>query len=167
MSAMVIAHQLSHFKAHFKFNTLLGRSLMVGVGAAASLCLGLVPSFQSSAEMPLGVSFGSAAYAQSISNTDVQQYARSVLAIEPLRQAAYEQIKSISGNVPSIECHRPSSLNALPDNVRQIAANYCNQAIAIVEGNNLTISRFNEIRVAQDADSALLNRIQQAIVDLR
>jgi Domain of unknown function (DUF4168) len=163
MSAMVIAHQMSHFR----FNTLLGRSLMVGVGAAASLCLGLVPSFQGSAEMPLGVSFGSAAYAQSISNTDVQQYARSVLAIEPLRQAAYEQIKSISGNVPSIECHRPSSLNALPDNVRQIAANYCNQAIAIVEGNNLTISRFNEIRVAQDADSSLLNRIQQAIMELR
>jgi Domain of unknown function (DUF4168) len=160
---MVIAHQMSHFK----FNTLLGRSLMVGIGAAASLCLGLVPSFQSSAEMPLGVSFSSSAYAQSISDTDVQRYAQSVLAIEPLRQSAYEKIKSISGSVPSIECHRPSSLNDLPDNVRQIAASYCNQAIAIVEGNNLTISRFNAIRVAQDADSALLNRIQQAIMDLR
>jgi Domain of unknown function (DUF4168) len=159
---MVIAHQMSHFK----FSSLLGRSLLVGMGAAASLCLGLVPSFQGSAEMP-SVSFGSAAYAQSISDTDVQQYARSVLAIEPLRQSAYEKIKSISGSVPPIECHRPSSLNDLPDNVRQIAANYCNQAIAIVEGNSLTISRFNAIRVAQDSDSALLNRIQQAIVNLR
>jgi Domain of unknown function (DUF4168) len=159
VSAMVIAHQMSHFK----FKSLLARSLMVGVGAAASLCLGLVPSFQSSS----GVSFSSAAYAQSISDSDVQSYARSVLAIEPLRQSAYEEIKGISGSVPSIECHRPSSLNDLPGNVRQIAANYCNQAISIVEGNGLTISRFNEIRVAQDADSSLLNRIQQAIMELR
>lgn len=161
---MVIAHQMSHFKfKNLPFKTLLARSLMVGVGAAASLCLGLVPSFQSSS----GVSFESAAYAQSISNSDVQNYARSVLAIEPLRQSAYEQIKGISGSVPPIECHRPSSLNDLPGNVRQIAANYCNQAISIVEENGLTITRFNEIRVAQDADSSLLNRIQQAIMELR
>lgn len=155
---MVIAHQMSHFK----FKNLLARSLMVGVGAAASLVLGLVPSFHS-----LGVSFSSAAYAQSISDSDVQSYARSVLAIEPLRQSAYEEIKGISGSVPRIECHRPSSLNDLPGNVRQIAANYCNQAISIVEGNGLTITRFNEIRMAQDADSSLLNRIQQAIIELR
>ncbi|NJR40785.1 MAG: DUF4168 domain-containing protein [Leptolyngbyaceae cyanobacterium CSU_1_4] len=155
---MVIAHPMSHFK----FKNLLTRSLMVGVGAAASLCLGLVPSFQSSR-----VSFSSAAYAQAISNSDVQSYARSVLAIEPLRQSAYEEIKGISGSVPRIECHRPSSLNDLPGNVRQIAVSYCNQAISIVEGNGLTITRFNEIRVAQDADSSLLNRIQQAIMELR
>ena len=155
---MVIARQMSHFK----FKNLLDRSLMVGVGTAASLCLGLVPSFHS-----LGVSLSSAAYAQSISDSDVQSYARSVLAIEPLRQSAYEEIKGISGSVPRIECHRPSSLNDLPSNVRQIAVSYCNQAISIVEGNGLTISRFNEIRVAQDADSSLLNRIQQAIVELR
>lgn len=155
---MVIAHQMSHSK----FKKLLDRSLMVGVGAAASLCLGLVPSFHSA-----GVSFSGAAYAQSISNSDVQNYARSVLAIEPLRQSAYEEIKGIGGSVPRIECHRPSSLNDLPSNVRQIAVNYCNQAISIVEGNGLTITRFNEIRVAQDADSSLLNRIQQAIMELR
>jgi Domain of unknown function (DUF4168) len=162
---MVIAHQMSHFK----FKSLLARSLMVGVGAAASLCLGLVPSFQSSSGVSFasGLSFDSAAYAQAISDSDVQSYARSVLAIEPLRQSAYEEIKGISGSVPSIECHRPSSLNDLPGNVRQIAANYCNQAISIVEGNGLTISRFNEIRVAQDADTSLLNRIQQAIMELR
>jgi hypothetical protein len=58
-------------------------------------------------------------------------------------------------------------LNDLPGNVRQIAVNYCNQAISIVEGNGLTITRFNEIRVAQDADASLLNRIQQTIMELR
>jgi hypothetical protein len=156
---MVIACKMSRFK----FKNLLDRSLMVAVGASVSLCLGLVPSFQISS----GVSFSSVAYAQSISDSDVQSYARSVLAIEPLRQSAYEEIKGISGSVPRIECHRPSSLNDLPDNVRQIAASYCNQAISIVERNGLTITRFNEIRMAQDADSSLLNRIQQAILELR
>jgi hypothetical protein len=161
---MVIAHQMPCFKV----SRFLSRSLVVGAGAVAGLCLGLVPNVQMpSAEQPLAVSFESAAYAQSISDQEVASYARSVLAIEPLRQAAYDDIKDISGSVPRIECHRPSSLNDLPDNVRQIAANYCNQAISIVESNSLTISRFNSIRVAQDGDSSLLNRIQQAIMNLR
>jgi hypothetical protein len=163
---MVIAHQ----KPYFSVPSLVSRSLWVAAGAAASLCLGLVPSFDSTmnqAGLSLNVSFEQSAYAQSISDQDVANYARSVLAIEPLRQSAYEDIKRISGSVPRIECHRPSSLNDLPDNVRQIASNYCNQAISIVESNSLTITRFNSIRVAQDADSSLLNRIQQAILELR
>jgi hypothetical protein len=165
---MDIAHQMPFFNV----KRWLSRSVMVGVGAAVSVCLGLVPSVQTSVQsplagQPLAVSFGSAAYAQSISDQDVANYARSVLAIEPLRQSAYDQIKGISGSVPRIECHRPSSLNDLPDNVRQIAVNYCNQAISIVESNSLTISRFNAIRVAQDSDSSLLNRIQQSIMELR
>jgi negative regulator of sigma E activity len=166
MSAMDIAHQMPFFNV----KRWLSRSVMVGVGAVVSLGLGLVPSIQPNvpaAGQPLTVSFGSAAYAQSISDQEVANYARSVLAIEPLRQSAYDQIKGISGSVPRIECHRPSSLNDLPDNVRQIAVNYCNQAISIVESNSLTISRFNAIRVAQDSDSSLLNRIQQSIMELR
>jgi Domain of unknown function (DUF4168) len=166
MSAMDIAHQMPVFNV----KRWLSRSVMVGVGAVVSLGLGLVPSIQPSVQavgQPLMVSFGSAAYAQSISDQEVANYARSVLAIEPLRQSAYDQIKGISGSVPRIECHRPSSLNDLPDNVRQIAVNYCNQAISIVESNSLTISRFNAIRVAQDSDSSLLNRIQQSIMELR
>ncbi|MCU0567803.1 MAG: DUF4168 domain-containing protein [Oculatellaceae cyanobacterium Prado106] len=160
---MVIAHQVP-----FRLNRLLSRSLLVGVGAAASVLLGVVPSFHSSSVISFdSISFSNAAYAQSISDQDVLNYARSVLAIEPLRQAAYDDIKSISGSVPRIECHRPSSLNDLPGNIRQIAVNYCNQAIAIVERNDLTITQFNSIRVAQDADSGLLTRIQRAIMQLR
>jgi hypothetical protein len=166
MSAMVIAHQMPCLKVS-RFS-LLPKLVLAAAGTTAGLCLGLVPNIQMpSAEQPLAISFESAAYAQSISDQEVQNYARSVVSIEPLRQSAYDDIKDISGSVPRIECHRPSSLNDLPDNVRQIAINYCNQAIAIVESNNLTISRFNSIRVAQDGDSSLLNRIQQAIMNLR
>lgn len=142
------------------------QSLMVGALSAAGLLLGVVPGFQGQG---LELSFSSVAYAQAVTDEEVVSYARSVLAIEPLRQAAYEEIKQITGsaNVPPITCHPPSSLNDLSDEVREIAVGYCNEAIAIVESNNLTISRFNAITVAHQSDPDLSSRIQQAILRLQ
>ncbi|NJR63227.1 MAG: DUF4168 domain-containing protein [Cyanobacteria bacterium CRU_2_1] len=146
----------------------LARSLIIGAISTASILFGLVPNLQHPTS-GFTLDFNTAAYAQSISDEEVISYARSVLAIEPFRQAAYEQIKQITGssNVPQIACHRPSSLNELPSNIRQIAIDYCNQAISIVESNSLTISRFNEITVAHQSDSTLSERIQQIILQLQ
>lgn len=131
--------------------------------------MGWVPAIQSAPTATIELNFSQVASAQSISDSEITSYARSVVAIEPLRQSAFEQIKQITGsaNVPAIACHRPSSLNDLPDNIRSIAVNYCNQAISIVESNNLTITRFNEITVAHQSDPALSDRIQQAILQLQ
>ncbi|MFM7424995.1 MAG: DUF4168 domain-containing protein [Elainella sp.] len=139
-----------------KLLQLLAAGTLSGLGILA----GAVPSLGLD-----GVKFERAAYAQAVSDQEIQSYARSVLAIEPVRVAAYNQIKQMSGSndVPVVACHRPSSLSNLPDSIRDIAVEYCNQAIAIVESNNLTITRFNQITVAHQSDASLSDRIQQAI----
>lgn len=143
---------------------LLRQALVVTLISTVGLLLGVshqtgVPS----------LTFGSAAYAQDVSDQEVRSYARSVLAIEPIRLAAYNKIKQITGSqeVPVVACHRPSSLSNLPENIRDIAIDYCNQAIAIVERNDLTITRFNQITVAHQSNQDLSGRIQQAINQLQ
>lgn len=169
---------------HFQIKRLLTRSLVISVLSMAGVVVGLVPAIEHSAEHSTGgftsgftgeltggltITFGSSAYAQTITDEEIANYAQSVLEIEPLRQSAYEQIKQITGsaNVPPIACHRPNSLNELPSNIRQIAINYCNQAIEIVEQHDLTISRFNAITVAHQDDPDLSDRIRQAILQLQ
>jgi hypothetical protein len=147
----------------------LSRSLWAASLAAMGLLCGWVPNLQHPASASDGssfdLSFSSAAYAQAaIADSEIESYARSVLQIEPIRQAAYDDIKRASGaEVPPILCHRPSSLNNLDSSIRSIAVDYCNQAIAIVESNALTITRFNEITVAHKSDAGLAGRIQQAM----
>ncbi len=138
------------------------RAVTVSTLTTVGLLLGVVPNLQ---PVSFDLSFDMAAYAQAVSAQEVQSYARSVLAIEPIRMTAYNKIKEITGSdeVPPVACHRPSSLSNLPENIRDIAIDYCNQAIAIVESNDLTITRFNQITIAHQSDSELASRIQQAI----
>lgn len=144
---------------------LLVRSLLVSALSATGLAWGWAPQWQSAA----GLSFDSAAYAQSgVSESEIQNYARSVLQIEPYRLAAYDDIKRATGTeVPPILCHRPSSLSSLDPSIRQTAIDYCNQAIAIVERNSLTITRFNEITVAHQSNPGLASQIQGAMAAIQ
>jgi hypothetical protein len=150
---------------------LLLQVLVVGTLSTVGVLLDIAPSSSPTSFSPTSFNFtvGSAAYAQAVSDQEVQSYAQSVLAIEPIRQAAYNKIKQISGSseVPVVACHRPSSLSNLPESIRDIAVDYCNQAIAIVERNNLTITRFNQITVAHQSNPGLSDRIQQVINQLQ
>ncbi len=120
-----------------------------------------------------GIQFGTEAYAQSsVSSNELTNYARSLLVIEPMRQQAYTEIQGIvgSGNVPSIACHRSDSVDSLPSSIKPIARNYCDRAIAVVEENNLTIQRFNEITVflsQQGSNSDLHNRLEAELIRLQ
>lgn len=144
----------------------LPRSLLVGILATAGVLGGLVPTVEHPAAAP---TFSIAAYAQTLSRQEVQNYARSVMAIEPLRQKAYDDIRRIMGarSIPEILCHRPESLASLPGNVRQIATDYCTQAIRIVERNDLTIEDFNRITVSLRSNPALASQIQQEMLRLQ
>ena len=113
--------------------------------------------------------FSSRAYAQAVSNIEVTNYAQAVLAMEPVRQESYDEIKKIIGSseVPSIVCHKPASLDALPGNARNIAVNYCNRSKNIVESNGLTIARFNEITVSLQKEPDLKTRIHNELVRIQ
>jgi Domain of unknown function (DUF4168) len=166
----------------------LSRSPWICALSAAGLLLGWVPSVQFSSgqlfagllgqqisgvgrspSLAFSLSFKSAAYAQSaISDDEIHSYAQTVLEMEPYRISAYDQIKRITGaEVPPILCHRASSLNSLDPSIRDIAISFCNQAVSIAESHNLSITRFNEITIAQQSDSALADRIRQAIREIQ
>jgi Domain of unknown function (DUF4168) len=156
----------------------LSRSLWIGTLSTAGLLLGWVPGIQFSSghlaaglAQPPGIelSFNSAASAQTaISEDEIQSYAKTVLEMEPYRISAYDKIKQITGaEVPPILCHRASSLNNLDPSIRDIAISFCNQAVSIAESHNLSITRFNEITIAQQSDGSLADRIRQAIRDMQ
>lgn len=141
----------------------LSQSLIVGALSAAGLLSGLVPGL--SGRLPVFVT-GDTARAQTITDAELVSYARAVLAIEPKRQAAYQEIQNKSGSasVPPIVCSDSTRINKLPGAVRNIAVNFCNQSKVIVENNGLNIARFNEITTLQQNDSALQKRIQDELI---
>lgn len=153
----------------FRLSKGLSQGLVVLALAAGGILADAIPTFSISS----GLQFGSDAYAQSaVSSNELTNYARSLLVIEPMRQQAYADIQNIvgAGNVPSIACHRPDSVDSLPNNIKPIARNYCDRAIAVVAENNLTIQRFNEITVflnQQGSDSDLHNRLEQELIRLQ
>lgn len=110
-----------------------------------------------------------AAIAQSVSAADLQNYARSLLEIEPIRQSAYSEIKRILGTdqVPRIDCHRPGSLNSLSANIRQIAIDYCEDARRIAQENDLSPEQFNAITRALQSNPSLVPRIEQEMIRLQ
>lgn len=146
----------------------VSKSLLVGVVSGAVFFSGLTPTVQRhSFDGSATLVFSNAAYAQqAITAEEIVSYVRSLIAIEPIRQVAYEEIKRIlgTGEVPAIACHRRNSLNSLDRRIRQIAVRYCNRSIQIVESNHLSINRFNTITVARQTDPNLADRIRQALI---
>jgi hypothetical protein len=126
------------------------------------------------------ITWNQAAYAQTylaqnasdISGNELENYAEALLRIEPIRQSAYSEIRdTLGGNsVPAIDCHRPESLSRLSASIQNIARNYCNQAIDIVEENDLSIERFNEITIILNqagSGSSVYDQVQDALIRLQ
>ncbi|MHC5595545.1 MAG: DUF4168 domain-containing protein [Nostoc sp.] len=82
-----------------------------------------------------------------VNNTEINSYAKAVLAMEPARQNAFGEIKKLIGNgeIPKIVCNESNSFNGLPKKAQDIAKNYCAHAQEIVEQNGLSIDNFNKI----------------------
>lgn len=146
--------------------TRFSRPLIVTVLTTLGLLSGFIPELSRES---LSLDFSQAVYAQqSVTETEISNYAYAVLGMEPLRQVAYNEIKKIvNGNIPDIQCHRPETINQLPSQEAQkIANNYCNQASALVS-NYLTPSRFNQITRLAEKDTDLRQRIQAKLAELQ
>jgi len=135
-------------------NRILSQSLIVAALSAAGLLSGWTPEFSGKSSSSLV--FSGAAYAgEQFSAEEISSYARAVLQIEGLRVQSYQEIKqevqknNSEGTVPPIVCNETSNINSLDTGIRAIAVNYCSLAKNYIEGNDLTVSRFNEITVAQ------------------
>lgn len=138
--------------------TMLSRNLFFGVLTTASLVAGtLTFHSQSEAQIP------------PVNNSEITSYAQAVLAMEPSRQQAFEEIKKLigGGEVPQIVCNDPNSMNSLPRKARDIAINYCNRSQKIVEDNGLTISRFNGITIEIQNNNNLKRQVYNTLIRLQ
>ena len=104
-----------------------------------------------------------------INNTEVTNYAKAVLGMEPVRQQAFEEIKKLIGSkdVPQVICNDPTSINALPGKAKDIAGNYCNHSQKIVEDSGLTVERFNKITVEIQNNNNLKKQLYNTLLYLQ
>ncbi len=114
--------------------------------------------------------FNSSVVAQNfnINDTELTNYVKAVLEMEPVRQQAFEEIKKIIGSkdIPQVICNDPTSLNALPSKAQDIAINYCNQSQQIVK-KFITVERFNEITLEKQKNTTLQKQLYKASLNLQ
>ena len=117
------------------------------------------------------VSSGVKANAQNpaINEAELLKFARTILAMEPARQEAFDNIKKIivNGEVPKIVCNDSNSFNALPGKAKDIAVNYCNRSQKIVEENGLSVDRFNKITVEVQSNEGLQKKVSEQLMRLQ
>lgn len=145
---------------------IIAQSLIVAALAAIGVVSGATPEISKDSHTLI---FSSSVYAQTApTDAELTNYATAILAMEPLRQNAYNEIKKImSGSVPNIECHRLDSINSLASaEARQIAENYCKQALALVV-NYLSPTRFNQITQIAENDPNLRQKIKDRMRQLQ
>lgn len=145
------------------------QALLLGLFSWGAVLLGIVPDLSGTTTSV----FNTVVQAQQspeFSEMEIRSYARAVLGIEPRRQTAFNEIQAIMGagkSIPDVVCNETRTINQLDKAVRDIAVNYCTQAKSIIETNELTITRFNEITQRQQADPALQKRIQAELQSLQ
>jgi Domain of unknown function (DUF4168) len=100
---------------------------------------------------------------QAVSDGELRKYAMAVIAIEPLRLEALQAIKSKVGSVPSLMCHQPGNLDALPADARRIFVKHCDRASNIAAQNGLSMDSFNRITAAVSADAGLRSKLQTMV----
>jgi hypothetical protein len=116
----------------------------------------------------------SKAYSQTpaFSNTEITSYAQALLTMEPARRKAFAKVREIMGSnsrrdVPRIVCNDPNSINALPNQARDIAIDYCKYSQKIVEDNGLSIDRFNTITTEIKNNTNLKQQIYNILLRLQ
>ncbi|XHU95350.1 MAG: DUF4168 domain-containing protein [cyanobacterium endosymbiont of Rhopalodia yunnanensis] len=141
-------------------NRTLTRSLMASLLALIGILHGcnIVPTF--SRQNPSSIS--------EITDSDIINYARTVLSIESQRQIAYQKIEDIIDALPpEIACDSPKSFRKLPSEVQKIAVDFCNSSKTIAEERGLTASKFNIMTQKAQGDKTLKQQIQNAMVKIQ
>lgn len=141
------------------------RISFVSLLATISVFSGVIPKV--SQESPT-LSFATYAYAQDYTREEAVNYAKAVYQVELLRQQAYKEIKSMINKLPpNIICDRPETIQALSDEVRQVANRYCQESNQVVQSHNLTIPRFNELKLHYDRGDEFYQQVQNILIELQ
>ncbi|MDJ1173861.1 DUF4168 domain-containing protein [Roseofilum capinflatum] len=97
---------------------------------------------------------------------EVQNYARVILEIEPIRQVALGRAQTLvdSGVAPIIICNDPQSMAGLSSEVIEVVVNFCTEAKAINAQYGFTPTRFNDITRNLATDTQLKAQIDEALL---
>lgn len=154
-----------------RLERMLSRALFVCAATIFGMFCGLAPAEFTGHSIAL--MFSSIAYAQTISDEVIADYAKAVLAMEPIRQQASNKLKQILGveNVPRFFDCSPDKVNGLSQAAKDVMDDYCSKSQAIVTSNNLSFKQFNDITTAisgsPPTDPALKQRVQQELLHLQ
>ncbi|NEO33619.1 MAG: DUF4168 domain-containing protein [Symploca sp. SIO3C6] len=105
-----------------------------------------------------------------VSEEEVENYSRAILAIEQSRQAAAKDILETTQlqTVPDINCTQSETIEVLEGTVQEIAIKYCNDSKKVIEDTqNLTVDQFNAISSTAQLDQNLQIRIQNELIRLQ
>ncbi len=95
-----------------------------------------------------------------INNTQVSNYARAVLAIEPIRLKYYRQAQQLfPGRLPRNPC-LGNSKDTIPTGLEGICQQYMNESMAILRKHDLTPEEFNAITQQLRFSPSLYQRVQ-------
>ena len=106
---------------------------------------------------------------ETITEEEIRNYAKALLAIESSRQIAFSEIQQQinQDQIPNITCTQPDSLKELPSDVQGIAVNYCNKAKEIGESQGFNMAQFNAITNTAQLDPDLQRQIQNQLIRLK
>lgn len=154
-----------------KLNKLYVRLVSSGILASLGIMLGLTPEVSVkllNSDAPITVALANNAYGQQFTPTEIENYAKAGYAVELLRREVYQEIKNlINEPPPDILCDRQSTIDNLKPEVKKIANRYCNQSRQIVEQNNLSINRFNELKSQYDRQDSFYQQVQRNLIKLQ
>jgi len=104
-----------------------------------------------------------------VSSQEVKNYATAILSIEQNRQTAYNDIQKLNNDekVLEINCTKPDTMKNQPQDIQNIAVNYCNKSKKIIEGQSLTMGQFNAITVSAQGNPELKKRIQNELTRIQ
>lgn len=157
-----------------KLNKLYFRILSSSVLALIGLTAGLIPeiSLRSPEDVNqisrLTISWSTSAYGQQYSPEEMENYAKAGYEVELLRREVYQEIKNLMGaSLPNIVCDQQSTIDSLKPEVQEIANRYCSQSQQIVQQNNLSVNRFNELKTYYENHDTFYHQVQEVLLKLQ
>lgn len=148
----------------FHVQGIRAKLLCVSALSALGILTGSVPHLTLESANWIGTHSASA---QSISPEEIENYARSILAIEQQRSQAYQEVETILNYVPAIDCRNTDAVNQLDREVKVIVVNYCEGSKNLVTTNGLTIQRFNEITELVKTNPQSEQQLREALTRLQ
>lgn len=156
-----------------KLNKIYIRILSSSIVALIGLMGGVIPEVSgrwqdTNQVFSLTISLSNSAAAQEFTPEETENYAKAGYQVELLRRKVYQEIKTLMNEPPSdIVCDDRSTLDNLQPEVSEIARSYCDRSRQIVQQNNLTVDRFNELKSYYDRQDSFYQQVQNILLKLQ